>query len=58
MDVAQVRTFGKWYKIKVLSIFHIFWFYTQYAQKIASKNGKNADKRYVEHSGTYSLYLG
>jgi len=37
IDVAQVRAFGKWYKIKLLSIFSTSWFYKQYAQKIAQK---------------------
>jgi len=56
-DIAQVRTFGKCYKIKLLSIFSTFWFYKQYAQELPEKFNF-ADKRYVEHSGTYSLYLG
>jgi len=38
IDIAQVRAFGKYYKMKLLSIFSTFWFYKQYAQKNARKN--------------------
>jgi len=42
----------------VIVIFFYFLIYKQYAQIFTGKKSQFADKRYVEHSITYSLYLG
>ena len=52
------RTGTRMCKIQLLSFLSTFWFYKQYVQIFARKKSQFALKLCVEHSGTYSLYLG
>ena len=58
IDIAQVRACTRMCKIQLLSFLSTFCFYKQYAHIFARKKFQFAVKLCVEHSGTYSLYLG